>query len=46
MTPSLPSAVTRRTFLRSLALGAAAFVAKPVTSEALLPILKEYGLYA
>ncbi|AOJ05642.1 MULTISPECIES: response regulator [Burkholderia] len=26
-------------------LGAAAFVAKPVTSEALLPILKEYGLY-
>jgi CheY-like chemotaxis protein len=28
------------------ALGAAAFVAKPVTQEALLPILKEYGLYA
>lgn len=27
-------------------LGAIAFVAKPVTSEALLPILKEYGLYA
>ncbi|CAM2196481.1 response regulator [Paraburkholderia sp. A1RI_3L] len=27
-------------------LGAAAFVAKPVTPEALLPILKEYGLYA
>ncbi|WP_296659666.1 response regulator [Paraburkholderia sp.] len=27
-------------------LGAVAFVAKPVTQEALLPILKEYGLYA
>ncbi|CAG4901950.1 response regulator [Paraburkholderia gardini] len=26
-------------------LGAIAFVAKPVTPEALLPILKEYGLY-
>jgi hypothetical protein len=23
-----------------------AFIAKPVTQEALLPILKEYGLYA
>lgn len=31
---------------RVQALGAAAFVAKPVTQEALLPILKEYGLYA
>ena len=31
---------------RVRALGAAAFVAKPVTTEALLPILKEYGLYA
>jgi CheY-like chemotaxis protein len=28
------------------ALGAAAFVAKPVTAEALRRILKEYGLYA
>ncbi len=27
-------------------LGAIAFVPKPVTEEALLPILKEYGLYA
>jgi len=27
-------------------LGAIAFVAKPVSPEALLPILKEYGLYA
>ncbi|RFU48664.1 response regulator [Paraburkholderia sp. DHOC27] len=26
-------------------LGAIAFIAKPVTPEALLPILKEYGLY-
>ncbi|MBN3803302.1 response regulator [Paraburkholderia sp. Ac-20336] len=26
-------------------LGALAFIAKPVTSEALLPVLKEYGLY-
>lgn len=26
-------------------LGAAAFIAKPVTPEAVLPILKEYGLY-
>jgi CheY-like chemotaxis protein len=31
---------------RVRALGAAAFVAKPVTTEALRPILKEYGLYA
>ena len=31
---------------RVRALGAIAFVAKPVTPEALLPILKEYGLYA
>ncbi|PXW15468.1 response regulator [Paraburkholderia caballeronis] len=31
---------------RVRALGAVAFVAKPVTPEALLPILKEYGLYA
>jgi len=31
---------------RVRALGAVAFVAKPVTQEALLPILKEYGLYA
>ncbi|QBR00294.1 response regulator [Paraburkholderia pallida] len=31
---------------RALALGAMAFVPKPVTQEALLPILKEYGLYA
>lgn len=31
---------------RVLELGAIAFVAKPVTSEALLPILREYGLYA
>ncbi|MFM0198868.1 response regulator [Paraburkholderia fungorum] len=30
---------------RVRALGAAAFIAKPVTPEALLPILKEYGLY-
>jgi CheY-like chemotaxis protein len=30
---------------RVRALGAAAFIAKPVTSEAVLPILKEYGLY-
>jgi CheY-like chemotaxis protein len=27
-------------------LGAIAFIAKPVTPEALVPILKEYGLYA
>ncbi|MCC8393747.1 response regulator [Paraburkholderia sp. MMS20-SJTR3] len=27
-------------------LGALAFIAKPVTPQALLPILKEYGLYA
>lgn len=27
-------------------LGAAAFIAKPVMQEALLPILKEHGLYA
>jgi CheY-like chemotaxis protein len=27
-------------------LGALAFVAKPVTGQVLLPILKEYGLYA
>jgi CheY-like chemotaxis protein len=31
---------------RVLDLGALAFVPKPVTQEALLPILKEYGLYA
>lgn len=31
---------------RVRALGALAFVAKPVTGEVLLPILKEYGLYA
>ena len=31
---------------RVRALGAVAFVAKPVTPEVLLPILKEYGLYA
>ena len=30
---------------RVRALGAMAFVAKPVSSVALLPILKEYGLY-
>ena len=30
---------------RVRALGAIAFIAKPVTSEVLLPILKEYGLY-
>ena len=30
---------------RVRALGAVAFVAKPVTTEAVLPILKEYGLY-
>jgi CheY-like chemotaxis protein len=30
---------------RVRALGAIAFVAKPVTPEAVLPILKEYGLY-
>jgi CheY-like chemotaxis protein len=30
---------------RVRALGAVAFLAKPVTPEALLPILKEYGLY-
>lgn len=30
---------------RVRALGAAAFLAKPVTPEALLPVLKEYGLY-
>ncbi|KAA1011785.1 response regulator [Paraburkholderia panacisoli] len=30
---------------RVRALGAAAFIAKPVTPEAVLPILKEYGLY-
>jgi len=28
------------------ALGAMAFVGKPATQEALLPVLKEYGLYA
>jgi len=27
------------------ALGAVAFVEKPISSEKLLPILKEYGLY-
>lgn len=31
---------------RVRALGAVAFVAKPVASHVLLPILKEYGLYA
>lgn len=31
---------------RALALGAMAFVPKPVTRKALLPVLKEYGLYA
>jgi CheY-like chemotaxis protein len=31
---------------RVRALGAVAFVAKPVTSEVLVPVLKEYGLYA
>jgi CheY-like chemotaxis protein len=31
---------------RVRALGAVAFIAKPVTPEAVLPILKEYGLYA
>jgi len=31
---------------RVRALGAVAFVAKPVTREVLLPILKEFGLYA
>ena len=30
---------------RVRALGAVAFIAKPVTPEAVLPILKEYGLY-
>ncbi|MDE1180265.1 response regulator [Paraburkholderia sp.] len=30
---------------RVRALGAAAFIGKPVTPEAVLPILKEYGLY-
>jgi CheY-like chemotaxis protein len=30
---------------RVRALGAAAFIAKPVTPQAVLPILKEYGLY-
>lgn len=30
---------------RVKALGAVAFIAKPVTSEKLLPVLKEYGLY-
>ena len=30
---------------RVRALGAAAFIAKPVTPEAVLPILKEFGLY-
>jgi CheY-like chemotaxis protein len=30
---------------RVRSLGAAAFIAKPVTPEAVLPILKEYGLY-
>jgi len=30
---------------RVRALGAIAFIAKPVTTEAVLPILKEYGLY-
>jgi CheY-like chemotaxis protein len=31
---------------RVQALGALAFVAKPVSGQQLLPILKEYGLYA
>ncbi|MFC4344651.1 response regulator [Cupriavidus numazuensis] len=31
---------------RVKALGAAAFIAKPVTSEVIMSILKEYGLYA
>lgn len=31
---------------RVRALGALAFVAKPVSGQVLLPILKEYGLYA
>lgn len=31
---------------RVRALGAAAFVAKPVTREVLVPVLREYGLYA
>jgi CheY-like chemotaxis protein len=31
---------------RVRALGAAAFIAKPVTPQAVLPILREYGLYA
>ena len=30
---------------RALALGAIAFVQKPVTAEKLIPILKQYGLY-
>ena len=30
---------------RVRALGVAAFIAKPVTPQAVLPILKEYGLY-
>jgi CheY-like chemotaxis protein len=30
---------------RVRALGAVAFLSKPVTAEALLPVLKEYGLY-
>ncbi|MEQ5841745.1 response regulator [Paraburkholderia acidicola] len=30
---------------RVRALGAAAFIAKPVSPEAVLPVLKEYGLY-
>jgi len=31
--------------VRVKALGAVAFVEKPISSEKLLPILKEYGLY-
>ncbi len=31
---------------RARTLGAIAFIAKPVTHEAVVPILKEYGLYA
>jgi CheY-like chemotaxis protein len=31
---------------RVRSLGAAAFIAKPVTPETLLPVLKEHGLYA
>ena len=30
---------------RVRSLGAAAFIAKPVSPEAVLPVLKEYGLY-